>query len=185
MEELKLQVTELQKVKEKFTTLEQKYDISKINYAEEVRKKKGMAQQIKALEKDLTFYRPLAEIKKILWTNIIDSINDIWPSIQVIFEQTELVKMAIEAIHKTMEELGNKTEEANQLITFSNNKNRYQLDELEIDDRTTPIIEIKKVLTERNLMLNLEKRCQSIHADNDIFMKKYGILREKGLPSPW
>lgn len=27
-----------------------------------------------------------------LWANIIDSVNDVWPSIQVNFEQTELVK---------------------------------------------------------------------------------------------
>ena len=67
--------------------------------------------------------------------------------------------MAIEEIHKTVEELGNKPEEANQLITFLNSKNKYQLDELEIDDRTTTIIEIKKFLTKRNLMLNMEKRC--------------------------
>jgi len=33
-------------------------------------------------------------------------------------------------------------------------------------------------------MLNLEKRCQSIQVDIDSFMTKYGILREKGLPSP-
>jgi len=77
MVEMKLQVTELQKVKEKFTTLEQNYDLPKINYAEEKRKNKGMAKKIKTIEKDLTFDRPLAEIKKILWTNIIDSINDI------------------------------------------------------------------------------------------------------------
>jgi len=55
----------------------------------------------------------------------------------------------------------------------------YHLDELEIQDRTTTIIEIKKVLTERNLILNLERRCQSIQADIDSFMLKYGILREK------
>ena len=33
-------------------------------------------------------------------------------------------------------------------------------------------------------MLNLEKRCQSIQADIDRFTTKFGILREKGLPSP-
>lgn len=83
--------------------------------------------------------------------------------------------MAIEAIHNTVE--GNKPEEGNQLITFLNRKNRYQLDELEIEDKTATIIEIKKVLTIRNLMLNLEKRCQSIQIDIDNFMLKYGILR--------
>jgi len=68
----------------------------------------------------------------------------------------------VEVIQKTKEELRDKHEEANQLIDFLNNKNKYQLDALEIEDRTTTILEIKKVLTKRNLMLNLEKRCQSI-----------------------
>ena len=33
-------------------------------------------------------------------------------------------------------------------------------------------------------MLNLERICQSIQEDIDDFMLKYGILRDKGLPSP-
>jgi len=90
----------------------------------------------------------------------------------------------MEAIQKTKEKLGDKLEEANQLIDFLNSRNRCQLDELEIQDRTATIIEIKKVLSKRNLMLNLEKRCQNIQVDIDSFMLKYGILREKGLPSP-
>ena len=53
-----------------------------------------------------------------------------------------------------------------------------------IEDRTWTIIEIKKILTRRNLVLNLEKRCQSIRVDIGRFMTKYGILRENGLPSP-
>jgi len=138
-----------------------------------------MVERIKVLEKDLTLQDPLGDMKEILWANIIDSINDVWPSIQIIFEQTELVKMATEAIHKTVEELRNKPEEANQLITFLNSKNKYQLDELEIEDRIATIIDIKKVLAQRNLMLNLEKICQSIQAYIDSFMLKYGILREK------
>lgn len=77
MEEMKLQVSELQKVKEKFVTLEQKYDVSKINFAEEVRKNKGLAQQAKTLEKDLAFEKPLTNIRKIVWTNITQSINDL------------------------------------------------------------------------------------------------------------
>lgn len=70
------------------------------------------------------------------------------------------------------------------MITLLNSKNRYQLDELGIEDRIGTIIEINKTLTKRNLMLNLEKRCQSIQDDIDRFMTKFGILKEKGLPSP-
>jgi len=62
-----------------------------------------MTERIKTLEKDLTLEKLLRDIREILWTNIIDSINDIWSSIQIIFEQTELVKLATEAIQKTRE----------------------------------------------------------------------------------
>jgi len=82
MEEMKLQVIELQKVKDKFITLEHKYDISEMNYVEEIRKNKSMPQQIKKLEKDLSFKNPLTGIRKILWTNIIDGRS----SLQIIFE---------------------------------------------------------------------------------------------------
>ena len=70
--------------------------MSKFNFVEEVRKNKGLTQQVKTLEKDLTFEKPLTDINKVLWINIIDSINDIWSSIQIIFEQIDLVKFALQ-----------------------------------------------------------------------------------------
>jgi len=81
MEEIKLQVSELQKVKEKYVTLEQNYDLSKINFAEKVSENKGLEQRLKSLEKYLTFEKSLADIKNILWTNITQVVNDVWPSI--------------------------------------------------------------------------------------------------------
>ena len=72
-----------------------------------------MGERIKFLEKDLTLQEPLGQIKEMLWANIIDSVNDVWPLIQVIFEQTELVKVAIEAIQKVKEDLGDQLEDAN------------------------------------------------------------------------
>jgi len=59
-----------------------------------------------------------------------------------------------------------------------------QLEQLDIEDRTATILEIKKVLTKRNLMQGLERRCQSMQEDIYEFMKKFDILRMKGLPSP-
>lgn len=100
------------------------------------------------------------------------------------FEQIELAKVDTKAIEKTKGDLGDRPQEANQLITFLNRKNIYELDELGIEDKIGTIIEIKKVLTKRNLMLNLEKKCQRILAYIDRFMVKFRILREKDLPSP-
>lgn len=93
---MRLHVTKLQTVKEQFATLEQKYDLSKINFVEKVRENKGLEQKVKSLEKDLTFDRLLVEIRKIIWANITQSINDFWPSIQITFEQMELIKLAFE-----------------------------------------------------------------------------------------
>lgn len=62
-----------------------------------------------------------------MWANIIDSVNDIWPSIQVIFEQIDLIKQATKAIHKVKEKLGDMPEEATRINHFLNSKNKYEL----------------------------------------------------------
>ena len=105
-------------------------------------------------------------------------------TIQVIFEQTELIKIATEAIQKVKEDLGDKPKDSNRLIHFLNNKNRYELQELNTEDRTETILEVKKVLSKRNLMLKLEEKCHIMQIAIDRFMAKFQILRKKGLPSP-
>jgi len=57
-----------------------------------------MNERTKSLEKELTLNEPLGQAKEQLWANTIDSVNGIWPSIKVIFEQKDLVKEATEAI---------------------------------------------------------------------------------------
>jgi len=59
---------------------------------------------------------PLSQAKEQLWASIIDSVNDIWPSIQVIFEQNDLVKEASEAIQRVKVKLGNMPEESSRII---------------------------------------------------------------------
>jgi len=76
------------------------------------------------LETDLSFEKLSINIRKILWTNIIDSINDIWSSIQIIFAQIDLLKLPLEEIEKTREEMGRKPEEAIKLINFMNSRSR-------------------------------------------------------------
>lgn len=112
-----------------------------------------MGERIKFLEKDLTLQKPLGQIKDMLWANIIDSVNDVWPSIQAIFKQTELVKVATEAIQKINEDLGDQHKEANQLIKFLNRKNRHELNELSVEDRTKTIMKLKRFELKETLCL--------------------------------
>jgi len=92
-----------------------------------VHKSTRLTKRIKNLDKELTLKEPLAQAKEQLWANIIDSVNDIWPSIQVIFEQNDLVKEATKAIQRVKVELGDMLEEATRIIQFLNSKNRYEL----------------------------------------------------------
>lgn len=62
-------------------------------------------------------------------------------------------------IQKKRSLLGQMPEQANRLIHFLNTKTSEELAALEITDRTGTILEIKRVLTKRNLMQNLERRC--------------------------
>ena len=81
MEEMKIQATKIKKLKETVTNLERNYELSQINYTEEERKNRRITEIIKTLEKDFTLEKPLRDIREILWTNIIDSINAICSSI--------------------------------------------------------------------------------------------------------
>jgi hypothetical protein len=52
--------------------------------------------------------------------------------------------------------------DANEIIGFLNSKRREELEALEIEDKTETILEVKKVLTKRGLMLQLEERAQAM-----------------------
>jgi hypothetical protein len=107
---------------------------------------------------------------------------EIWPFIKIIFEQHELVQKAREAIKKIKENLGEKPIEATELIKFLNSKNKQDLEELEIEDRTQTVLEVKKVLTKKGLILQLEEKAQSMDIGVHIFFSKIEVLHKKGLP---
>ena len=66
--------------------VEQSYDKSKMNVAEKTREVKALENKVRALEKDLSLDKTLAEIREILWSNITQSLSDVWRSIQTIYE---------------------------------------------------------------------------------------------------
>ena len=127
MESLQLRVTKIQETKLQLVKLEEKYDTSKKTAADNTREIKRLEKLVQALEKDLSLEKPLNEINDILWGNIIELIKGIWPSIQAIFEQNELVKIAQEEINRTRHELRGRPEQAQQLIQFLNSRTKQQL----------------------------------------------------------
>ncbi len=95
----------------------------------------------------------------------------------MIFERNDLVKEAGETIQRVKAKLGNMLEEASRIIQFLNSKNRYELQELGIADRAGTILEVKKSITKRNLMMQLEDKCQTMEVAIGRFMLKFDALR--------
>jgi hypothetical protein len=100
--------------------------------------------------------KTLAKVKESVWKDITKSMNEIWPMIQIMFEQNELVQRSKQAIKKIRSKLGEMPTRANEIIKFLNSKTREELEELRIEDRIETILEVKRVLTKRGLMLQLE-----------------------------
>jgi hypothetical protein len=63
-----------------------------------------------------------------------------------------------------------------------NSKTREELEELRIEDRTETILEVKRVLTKRGLMLKLEEKVQAMDLGVQKFFRKIEALQKKGLP---
>jgi hypothetical protein len=102
--------------------------------------------------------------------------------IQITFEQNELVQISKQTIKKIREELGEMPTEATKIIKFMNSKTREELEDLKIEDRTETILEVKRVLTKRGLMLQLEEKVQTMDTGVQRFFRKIEALQKKGLP---
>lgn len=86
-------------------------------------------------------------------------------------------------VQKAKALLRNMSEKANRLIHFLNTHTREQLAALDIRDRTGTILKIKKVLTMKNFVQNLDRKCQEMQVEINSFAKKFTILQQKSLPS--
>ncbi len=92
----------------------------------------------------------------------------------------EKTKQTIATINSQLGEMPTTT---NNIVKLFNSKNRYELDDLGVDDRTKTILEVKKVLTKKNLVLQLKKKCHTLDVAVNRFFTRIDALNKKGLPS--
>lgn len=177
------QMVELKDAKEKLAHLEEKYDKSKQQVAERTREARALEKRIKELEKELTMRKVIADVKKILSAKIGQSITDQWQYIETIHEQMDLLNRAQAENQRARASLGSMSEIANRMIDVLNNRTGLQLATIGIRERTNTILLIKRVLTLRNYVQTLERKCQDIQAEVDVFVVKITALHGRGLPS--
>jgi len=66
----------------------------------------------------------LTEVKEIMWNNIVEKRDEIWPCIHIIFEHKELMEKSNQTISIINAESGEMGATTNNIIKFLNSKNR-------------------------------------------------------------
>jgi len=182
MERMNLQESEISRLKKELENLQ----LLKTSFQKSLSKEKQVNEQIRKelqqLQKQTLARKTLDEVKELVWTDISKSINEIWPMVQIMFEQNELLERSKQAVEKIRTELGNMPAQANEIIRFLNSKTREELEELKIEDRTETILEVKRFMTKRGLMLQLEEKIQVMDQGVQKFFHKIDALQRKGLP---
>jgi hypothetical protein len=183
MERMNLQESEISRLNKEVEKLQELKTSFQTSLAKEKQINEQMKKELQQLQKQTMAGRTLAEVKELVWTDISKTINEIWPMVQIMFEQNELLERSKQAVEKIRIELGDMPAQANEIIRFLNSKTREELEELKIEDRTETILEVKRVLTKRALMLQLEEKIQVMDQGVQRFFHKIDALQKKGLPS--
>jgi hypothetical protein len=182
MERMNLQESEISRLKKEVEKLQELKTSFQTSLSKEKQVNEQIRKELQQLQKQTMAGKTLAEVKEIVWTDISKSINEIWPMVQIMFEQNELLERSKQAVEKIRMELGDMPAQANEIIRFLNSKTREELEELKIEDRTETILEVKRVLTKRGLMLQLEEKIQVMDQGVQKFFNKIDALQRKGLP---
>lgn len=69
------------------------------------------------------------------------------------------------------------------MIQFLNTHTKEQLAALDINSRIDTILTVKKVLTLRNFVQTLERKCRDMQVEINAFKQRFTTLQSKGLPS--
>jgi hypothetical protein len=182
MEKMNLQETEISRLKKEVENLQELKTSFQTSLSKENKVTEQLRKELQQLQKQTVAGKTLAEVKENVWTDITKSINEIWPMIQIMFEQNELVQRRKQVVEKIIIELGDRPTQENEIIKFLNSKTREELEELKIEDRTETILEVKRVLTKRGLLLQLEEKVQIMDQGVHKFFSKIETLQKKGLP---
>jgi hypothetical protein len=125
-----------QKIAGRDKNLQQLKSTFQSSYNTEMHTTQRLKLELQKLQKETIAAKTLAEAKENIWMDICKSMTEIWPLIQIMYEQHELIQRSKNAIDKIRGELGERPTEANKIIRFLNSKTREELEALEIEDRT-------------------------------------------------
>ena len=125
MENMTLQTTKIKNLEAEINNLKDLKKISDNAHEIEIQRAQKQIEKLIKAESEDSIGQTIGQAKEIIWTSIVDSMNEIWPSIQIIFYQRDLIGLVSDAIDKTNRELIDMPETTNNIIKFLNSKNKF------------------------------------------------------------
>jgi DNA gyrase/topoisomerase IV subunit A len=92
MENMNLQEIEISRLTKEIENLQELKSSFQISLSKEKQVIDLLKQELQQLRKQTVVGKTLAEVKKSVWIDITKSMNEIWPMVQIMFEQNELVQ---------------------------------------------------------------------------------------------
>jgi hypothetical protein len=136
MEEMTLQGTKINRMKMEIESLQELKFSFQTRYNIERQVSEKLKQEIQQLQKQTVACKTLVEANENIWTDILKSINEIWPMVQIMFKQHDLVLKSRQAINRIRTKLGEMPLTTYKIIKFLNSKTKEELEDLKVEDRT-------------------------------------------------
>jgi chromosome segregation ATPase len=92
MERMNLQETKISRIKKEVENLQELKYSFQTSLSKEKKVTEKLKKELQQLQKKTVAGKTLAEVKENVWTDIKNSINEIFPMIQIMFEKNELVQ---------------------------------------------------------------------------------------------
>lgn len=86
-----------------------------------------------------------------------------------------MIQRSKKVIRQIKIDIGQKPGDATTLIKFMNSKNREELEKLGIKDMKETILEVRRMHTKRNLMLQVDNKFQGLETSIQRFHKKMQV----------
>lgn len=98
VQNMSIQEEGIKKLQDQVKFLQYQKSTNESSHAVEARRAKKLIERFQKEQKESAIRNTLGQVKEIIWADIMESLNGIWPSIHIIFEQKELIQKENEVI---------------------------------------------------------------------------------------
>jgi hypothetical protein len=153
---------------------------------EQINVAKEEAQKEENRMKERVTGRPTMKgAKHIIWDDIANTIFKNWFYFTLVQDEIDLIIVVLKDIKGTTNELENKPDLVVDIIKFLNNRTKEELKDLQVNDRTSIVMDAKRVITKRILLQNVETKCHEVMREISTFKNIFSDVIKHGLPSFW